>query len=116
MYTVELVQTILVTRVAYTEFAAGFGNFEAIDSISLLSLAAPILSSIGMCYSFSWPRMIRLLTSKLVAVVVQIFYAYRIKVLADSYLIPSVVVLVNLFSSNSRITKCFYLSSVPWFN
>ena len=29
------------------------------------------------------------------AAVVQIFYAYRIKLLADSYIIPSVVVLVN---------------------
>ena len=49
VYTVELVQTILVTRVAYTEFAAGFGKFEAINITSLLSLAVPILNSIGMC-------------------------------------------------------------------
>ena len=55
VYTVELVQAILVARVAYTEFAAGFGNLEAVNTIGLLSIAAPILSSIGMYYSFSWP-------------------------------------------------------------
>jgi hypothetical protein len=95
VYTIELVQAILLARVAYVEFAAGFGNFQAINTIGLLSLAVPILCSIGMCFSFSWPCMIGLLTSKLVTAVVQIFYAYRIKLLADSYLIPSVVTLVN---------------------
>ena len=54
VYTAELLQAILLARMAYTEFAAGFGNFEAINEIGLLSLAVPILSSIGMCYSF-WP-------------------------------------------------------------
>ena len=56
VYTAELVQAILLARMAYTQFAAGFGNFEAINTISLMSLAVPILCSIGMCYSFSWPR------------------------------------------------------------
>ena len=102
VYTAELVQAVLLARMAYTEFAAGFGNVEAVDKISLLSLAVPILSSIGVCYLFSWPCMIRLLTSKLVAAVVQTFYAYRIKLLADSYLIPSVVVVVNCSSSISN--------------
>ena len=57
VYTAELVQSILLARIAYTEFAAGFGNVEGIDSVGLLSLAVPILSSIGMCYSFSYSRM-----------------------------------------------------------
>ena len=95
MYTAELVQAILLARMAYTAFAAGFGNFEVINTIGLMSLAVPILSSIGMCYSFSWPCVIPLLTSKIVTAVVQIFYAYRIKIFADSYLIPIVVVLVK---------------------
>ena len=47
MYTIELVQAILLARMASKEFAAGFGNFEAINTIGLLSLAVPILGSIG---------------------------------------------------------------------
>lgn len=65
VYTIELVQAILLAKMAFTEFAAGFGNFEAIDTISLLSLAVPILGSIGMCfYFYFWPCPSRLLTSK----------------------------------------------------
>ena len=98
VYAVELVQAILLARVAYTEFAAGFGNFEAIDTIGLLGVAVPMLGSVGMCYSLSWPYVICFLTSKLVTAMVQVFYAYRIKLFANSYLIPSAVVLVNLSS------------------
>ena len=59
VYTAELVQAILLARMAYTQFAAGFGEIVAINTISLMSLAVPILSSIGMCYSFPWPCVIR---------------------------------------------------------
>ena len=106
VYTIELVQAILLARMASIEFAAGFGNFEALNTIGLLSLAVPILSSIGMCFflNFSWPcvRVIRLLTSNSVTAIVQLFYAYRIKLLADNYFISSVVVLVNFSSSISN--------------
>ena len=50
VYTVELVQTILLGRMAYKEFAAGFGHIDAIYTIGLLALAVPILGSIGRCY------------------------------------------------------------------
>ena len=117
VYIAEMVQSILLARTAYTEFASGFGNLEAINKIGLLlTFAVPILSSTGMCYSFSWPCVIptRLLTSKLVAAVVQTFYAYRIKLLAHSYYIPFVIVLVKFSSSPpSRMTKFFYSSSLP---
>ena len=101
VYIAELIQAILLARIAYTEFAAGFGKIEAVNTIGLLSLAVPVLSSIGMCYLFWSCVILRLLTIKLVTAVVQIFYAYRIKLLADSYLIPSVVVLVNFKLSSS---------------
>ena len=91
-----MVQAIILARMAYLQFAAGFGNFEALDAIPvILWFGVPILSSIGMYHPFFWPIVVYLLTSILVAAVVQIFYAYRIKVLGDSYLIPSVVVFVS---------------------
>ena len=104
VYTIELVQAILLAKMAFTEFAAGFGNFEAIDTISLLSLAVPILGSIGMCFYFIfWPCVIRLcLQVNLVTAVVQIFYAYRIKLFTDNKFIPSVVVLVKFSHPPSR--------------
>ena len=91
VYAAELTQTILLSKMAYTEFAAGFGNFQAINNIGLLWFAVPTLSSIGMILSSFWP----LPTTKLVAAVVQIFYASRIKLLADSYTIPIVIVFVS---------------------
>ena len=41
--------------------------------------------------------------------VVQIFYAYKIKLLANSYFIPIVVVSVKICVPPSRMAKCFYL-------
>ena len=101
VYTIELVQAVLLARMASVEFAAGFGNFEAIDTIGLLNLAVPILGSIGMFYLSSSPYVVRLLTSKLVTATVQIFYATRIKLFSDNYVIPSLVVLVNFSYSIS---------------
>jgi hypothetical protein len=103
VYTIELVQAILLAKMAFTEFAAGFGNFAAVDKISLLSLAVPILGSIGnVLFYFYWTVCVirGLLTSKfllLVTAIVQTFYAFRIKLLANNIIIPSVVVLVNFF-------------------
>ena len=90
----------MLARMAYIQFAAGFGNFDALDEIPVfLWFGVPILSSIGMYHLFFWPCVVHLLTSILVAAMVQIFYAYRIKLLAESHLIPSVVVLVSLHAS-----------------
>ena len=105
----------MLARVQYLEFAVGFGSLEAIDLITpSIVFAVPFLCSIGMCYSFSWPCVIpsRLLTIKLVAAVVQTFYACRIKILANSYIVPGVIVAVNFSLSPSRMTKCIYLSSL----
>ena len=48
MYAAELVQTILFSQMAFREFAAGFGSFEALDEVGNLWFATPILSSTGM--------------------------------------------------------------------
>ena len=51
VYAAELAQIILLSKMAYTEFAAGFGNFQALNDINLLWFAVPTLSSIGMILS-----------------------------------------------------------------
>jgi hypothetical protein len=97
VYAAELVQAIILARMAYIQFGAGFGSFDALNAIpAILWFGVPILSSIGMYHPFFfWPLVVHLLTSILVAAVVQIFYAYRIKILGESYYIPGVVFLVS---------------------
>ena len=46
-----MVQAIILARMAYIQFAAGFGNFDALDEIPvILWFGVPILSSIGIYY------------------------------------------------------------------
>ena len=47
MYAVEIVQTILYSKMAYTDFAAGFGNYETLNEIGLSWFAVPFLSNTG---------------------------------------------------------------------
>ena len=58
---------------AYIQFAAGYGNFDALDAIPvILWFGVPILSSIGMYHPSFSPLIDYLLT---VAAVVQNFHA-----------------------------------------
>ncbi|KAF8811246.1 hypothetical protein BYT27DRAFT_7184634 [Phlegmacium glaucopus] len=97
VFAAELVQTILYSKMAFKEFAAGFGNFEAFDQTGLLWFAAPILSSI-------------------VGFVVQIFYAYRIKLLSESYVVAVVVVLFAVVSLGGGIAEGVIAHMIPSFS
>ena len=48
VYVAELVQTILLSQMAFKEFAAGFGSLEALGEVGNFWFAVPILSSTGM--------------------------------------------------------------------
>ena len=50
VYVAELVQVILYSRMAFKEFAVGFGIFEVLNKIGDLWFAVPILSSTGMFF------------------------------------------------------------------
>ena len=52
VYAAELAQTILYTKMAFQDFATGFGNDLALEEIGLLWFAAPVLTAIGVYYSF----------------------------------------------------------------
>ncbi|KAF8150014.1 hypothetical protein B0H34DRAFT_802136 [Crassisporium funariophilum] len=75
VYLFEVVQTILLTHTCFDAFAAGFGNLNAINHIGEIWWSVPIMSSI-------------------VGFVVQAFYAYRIRILAQSYIVASVIMLL----------------------
>ena len=83
MYVAEIAQVIILARMAYIQYGAGYGNFDALDAIPvILWFGVPILSSIGMYHPSFSPLIDHLLTVS-VAVVVQIFYADGIKLVAS---------------------------------
>ena len=104
VYAVELAQTILFTQMGFKELAAGFGQPEALNEVGNFWFSVPILSSTGVFSPIFLAVVVCLLTSKLVELAVQFFYAYRIKLLSKSNFIPAIVVLVNiLFFIASRV-------------
>ena len=49
VYIAEVVQAIILARMGYIQFGAGFGNFNAINAIPVIFwFGVPILNSIGM--------------------------------------------------------------------
>lgn len=52
VYATELAQTILYSKMAFQEFAAGFGTFPALEDIGILWFAVPILTAIGVYHPF----------------------------------------------------------------
>jgi hypothetical protein len=53
VYTVELVQSILVTHDAFAIFGDGFGNLSALTVTHFDWLTVPIMSGFGTCLSSS---------------------------------------------------------------
>ncbi|KAJ6528754.1 hypothetical protein DFH09DRAFT_1412688, partial [Mycena vulgaris] len=80
VYTIELVQTILLTHDAFIMFGYGFGNPSALVEVGFYWLTIPVMSG-------------------LVAFIGQSFYAYRVHVLSKSWFIPILIVVVSLTSS-----------------
>ncbi|KAK7443225.1 hypothetical protein VKT23_015823 [Stygiomarasmius scandens] len=72
VYTMELVQTILVTNDAFHAYGSGFGNYEELTSMHLNWFSIPIMSGI-------------------VSMMGQLFFAYRIKVLSNSRVLPAMI-------------------------
>ncbi|KAJ7207259.1 hypothetical protein GGX14DRAFT_456735 [Mycena pura] len=76
VYTVEIAQTILITHDAFSVFGYGFGNLSALTSMHFNWLTVPIMSGFVACVG-------------------QFFYAYRIYVLSNSKIIPTLIVAVS---------------------
>ncbi|KAJ6580184.1 hypothetical protein DFH09DRAFT_1310126 [Mycena vulgaris] len=80
VFTIDVVQTILITHDAFATFGYGFGDVSAVTKLRLDWVTIPIIGG-------------------LVAFVGQSFYAYRIYVLSKSWLIPLLIVTLSLTSS-----------------
>jgi hypothetical protein len=55
VYAVELAQTVLYSKMAFQEFAVGWGNVLALEEIGILWFAVPILTAIGVYHPFLGP-------------------------------------------------------------
>ncbi|KAG6829915.1 hypothetical protein H0H92_002938 [Tricholoma furcatifolium] len=96
VYTLETLQTAVITHDAFMSFGAGFGSFEALDNIQLTCLSIPILSGIVGC-------------------VVQMYYAYRINILSKSKALGYVIAIISFIGCIGGIVtgvKSFELGSL----
>ncbi|KAF9072056.1 hypothetical protein BDP27DRAFT_1418416 [Rhodocollybia butyracea] len=80
IFTIEVIQTVLITHDAFAIFGYGFGNFDSLTDIHMEWFTVPVMSGV-------------------VAFVGQAFYAYRIWVLSRSKVVPLLILLVSLVSS-----------------
>ncbi|KAF9563233.1 hypothetical protein CPC08DRAFT_336070 [Agrocybe pediades] len=77
VYLAELAQTFMFTYQAFESFAAGFGEFSAVTKTRIIWFSVPILSST-------------------VSFVVQLFYAYRIKILSRSNFVAGIILMLAI--------------------
>ncbi|KAJ6580128.1 hypothetical protein DFH09DRAFT_979386, partial [Mycena vulgaris] len=80
LFTIDVVQTILITHDAFATFGYGFGDVSAVTKLRFDWLTIPIIGG-------------------LVAFIGQSFYAYRIYVLSKSWFIPMFIVTLSLTSA-----------------
>ncbi|THV06377.1 FAD/NAD(P)-binding domain-containing protein [Dendrothele bispora CBS 962.96] len=80
VYFLEICQTILVTYDGLRRYGSGFGNYNILTQIGLLWLSLPIMSAVVSCIG-------------------QMFFAYRIRILTGSRVIPVFITVLALISS-----------------
>ncbi|KAJ8085032.1 hypothetical protein PM082_003810 [Marasmius tenuissimus] len=78
VYTIELVQTILVTKLGFDTFGDGWGDPAAAIDPGITWLCFPIMTSIGSC-------------------IIQFYYAWRVWMLSRSKYIPLMICVLSLF-------------------
>jgi len=91
----ELVQTILVTNDAFHAYGSGFGNYEELTSMHLNWFSIPIMSGIGTLNLLQLYIISLLTLEYLVSMMGQLFFAYRIKVLSNSRILPAMIAVVS---------------------
>ncbi|KAF9525279.1 hypothetical protein CPB83DRAFT_944065 [Crepidotus variabilis] len=84
VYLLEVIQTILLTQSCFHAFAQGFGDFNQMDEIGTLWFSVPTLSGVVAC-------------------VAQLFYAYRIHILARSKFIVCAIIALSVLQLGGGI-------------
>ncbi|KAJ7141749.1 hypothetical protein C8R43DRAFT_1109431 [Mycena crocata] len=76
VYIIALVETILFTHDAFATFASGFADLSALTAVHFHWLTVPVMGS-------------------LVVYIGQSFYAYRIRVLSKSWMMPASIIVIG---------------------
>ncbi|PPQ98171.1 hypothetical protein CVT26_003217 [Gymnopilus dilepis] len=97
VYVLELVQTGIVAVTFFRAFGTGFGDYAFLDQIGPSWFSIPILSG-------------------LVAFLADIFYAYRISVLAESYWVAGSVVFLAITQLAGSIAQGVEMQQVGLFS
>lgn len=94
VFIIEVIQTILVTHDAFAIFGYGFSEFKSLTDMHMDWFTVPVMSGLGEC-----PFLSRFISAErtvfAVAFIGQAFYAYRIRVLSNSKLVPGFILLVR---------------------
>ncbi|THU83380.1 hypothetical protein K435DRAFT_844058 [Dendrothele bispora CBS 962.96] len=90
VYTLELVQTILVTNDAFRAYGSGFGNYDELTAMHTYWLTVPIMSGI-------------------VSLIGQLFFGYRIWVLSHSRILPGMVAVMAFTSTVASFVTGVYV-------
>lgn len=96
IFLIEIFQTILVTHDAFAIFGYGFGSFESLTKMYFDWFTVPVMSGIGEC-SYSDSLLFQTNFPLLVAFIGQTFYAYRIRVISKSNLVPAFIIIVRFW-------------------
>ncbi|KAF8887891.1 hypothetical protein CPB84DRAFT_1684561, partial [Gymnopilus junonius] len=97
VFAFELLQTIMMTKSAWHVFAVGFGNYSYYNAIDLAWLEVPLICGI-------------------VAFLAQVFYAYRISLLARSYRVPGLIFALAVVQLAGAIASAVVLKEVVVFS
>lgn len=92
VFLLETIQVVVIARDMFDAFAKGFGNPDAITGLHLDGLSAPIIAGFGA--SLLRANILCFANPKTVGLLVQLFYAYRIKILSHSNVVPLLICFV----------------------
>jgi hypothetical protein len=84
VFLLETVQSGMLTHDAFVVFGLGFAKVEGLSHLPLSWFSIPILTSVA-------------------GVATQLFFAFRIKVLSESFVVPGLVALLSLLHGTSGI-------------
>lgn len=107
VYVAELLQVVLATRDAFRTFGPGWGDIEILDQVGWVWFSIPVMSSISKTHFLSgyFTVLIGYVFVLTVSFTVQMFFAWRIRILSRKNWIPLAILIVSL-CLQTIITRC----------
>ncbi|KAF8881027.1 hypothetical protein CPB84DRAFT_1792086 [Gymnopilus junonius] len=93
----DILQTIIITRSVFHIFGDGYGNFSSFNDVELAWLDVPVLTGI-------------------ISFIAQGFYAYRIKIISQSYWVAGVILFFAVLQLGGAIAAAVILKNAVLFS